>query len=532
MAGNNMIRILSSLVAFFAITPLQAQTHVGEVPRLVVAITVDQLRGDYLEMFRHTFGNKGFNRLIDNGLVYSNVRYNYPNPDRASAITTLFTGAYPSYHGITGEKRYQIESDHEVSSFSDDHYLGNYTTEKLSPRAIRVSTITDELKIASGGQSDVYAFAPYASQALASGGHAASGAYWIEDYTGKWATTTFYKNKQPAVDQQNRSAESLTLTIGSITWRPARETESYNAFPYTKNRYRFQHYFGNDKKDSYRLFKQSPYVNSEVNNMAIKVLESSQLGKRMNPDMLAVTFYAGNYEKALDKNYSIEIQDIYYRLDQEIGRLLDAIEASVGLKHALVYLVSTGYFSEQEIIPEGMVPAGGDFHPDRSQALLNMYLMALYGREQWIRKYYDRQLFFDRKLIEDRKIDFRELQEKAAAFLVQVAGIQQVFTSHQMTQASNNENSLFLRNGYYPGISGDLMLELKPGWRVVEPDSDLQVRERTNAVIAPVIFYGSDIKPQKINRTIDVTNIAPTVSYRLRIRAPNAAQSEILEELY
>ncbi len=166
MIGKNMIRVFTSLVAIFSIAPLLAQATTGEVPKLVVTITVDQLRGDYLEMFRHTFGNKGFNRLLSSGLVYRNVRYNYPNPDRASSITTLFTGAYPSYHGITGEKRYQPETGQEISSFTDDRYLGNFTTEKLSPRPIKVSTLTDELKIASGGQSDVFAFAPYASQAL------------------------------------------------------------------------------------------------------------------------------------------------------------------------------------------------------------------------------------------------------------------------------------------------------------------------------------------------------------------------------
>src|SRR5690554_6885789 len=174
----------------------------------------------------------------------------------------------------------------------------------------------------------------------------------------------------------------------------------------------------------------------------------------MNPDYLAVTFYAGNFSGALDKNYSIEIQDTYYRLDQELARLLDKIDELVGLNNTLIFVVSTGYFDENEIIPEGMVTSGGDFHPDRSQALLNMYLMALYGREQWIRKYYDRHIYFDRKLVEDRKIDFADLQEKAAAFLVQSAGIQQVVTSYQMMQATHNEHTLFLRNGYYPGISG------------------------------------------------------------------------------
>ena len=527
-----MIKILSSLVAFFSITALCAQNPTGEIPKLVVGITIDQLRGDYLEMFRHTFGNRGFNRLLTNGLVYSNVRYNFPNLDKASTITTIYTGANPSYHGITAEKKYVPESDSEVSSFFDNKYLGNFTTAKLSPLPVRVSTIADELKMASGGQSDIFAFAPDASQALASGGHAASGAYWIEDYTGKWATTTFYKNKQPAVDQHNRSVESLSSTIGNITWRPAVDIELYNAFPYTKNRYKFQHYFGVDKKDNIRLFKQSPYVNKEVNDIAIKVLASASLGKRMNPDYLALTFYAGNYEKALDKNYSIEIQDTYHRLDQELARLLDAIDASVGLKNTLIFVVSTGYFNEREILPEGMISSGGDFHPDRSQALLNMYLMVLYGREQWIRKYYNQQLFFDKKLLEDKKINLAEFQQNAAEFLVQSAGVQDVITSHQMLHGAYNENVQFYRNGYYKGITGDLFLELQPGWRIVDPQSPEQQRVRNNAVISPVIFFGSNIKPQTVDRTIEATEIAPSVSYRLRIRAPNAAKGEILKELY
>ncbi|MBF6629468.1 MAG: alkaline phosphatase family protein [Proteiniphilum sp.] len=527
-----MNKVLSSIVALFSITTLYAQSPSGEVPKLVVGITIDQLRGDYLEMFRHTFGNKGFNRLLNNGLVYSNVTYNFPNLDKASTIATIYTGANPSYHGITADKKYAVESDSEISSFTDNKYLGNFTNAKLSPLPIKVSTIADELKIASGGQSDIFAFAPDASQALASGGHAASGAYWIEDYTGKWATTTFFKNKQPVVDQHNRNSESLSYTIGSITWRPAIDIEHYNAFPYTRNRDKFQHYFGVDKKDNIHLFKQSPYVNSEVNSIAIKVLESSSLGKRMNPDYLAVTFYAGNYEKALDKNYSIEIQDTYHRLDQELGRLLDAIESSVGLKHTLIFVVSTGYFNEQEILPEGVVTSGGDFYPDRSKALLNMYLMALYGREQWIKKYYNRQFFFDKKLLEDKKINLAEFQQNAAEFLVQSAGVQDVITSHQMLHGAYDENVQFYRNGYYKGITGDLFLELQPGWRVVDPQSSAHQRVRNNAVISPAIFFGSDIKPERINRTIEATEIAPSVAYRLRIRAPNAAKGEILKELY
>jgi hypothetical protein len=527
-----MVKILSSLVAFFSITTLFAQTPSGEIPKLVVGITIDQFRGDYLEIFRHKFGNGGFNRLLNKGLVYSNIYYNFPNLNKASAITTIFTGVNPSYHGIMAENRYIVESNREVSSFFDDNYPGNSTAEKLSPLSIKVSTIADELKVASGGQSDIFAFAPDASQAFASGGHAASGAFWIEDVNGKWATSTFYKTKQPLIDQYNRSTQSLSIAIGSITWRPAIDVNQYNAFPYTRNRYSFQHYFGVEKRDNIRLFKQSPYVNKEVNDMAVKLLESELLGKRMNPDFLALTFYAGNYEKALDKNYSVEIQDTYYRLDQELERLLNAIDASVGLKNTLIFVVPTGYFNEQEIIPEGVVTSGGDFYPERSQALLNMYLMALYGREQWIKKYYDKQFFFDRKLLEDKNIDLREFQQKAAEFLVHSAGIQDVITSYQMLHGAYNQDVQYYRNGYYKGVSGDLFLRLQPGWQVIDTQSDQNERVRINAVIAPVIFFGSDINPRRIERTVDATEIAPSVAYRLRIRAPNAAEGKILGELF
>ncbi|NLX79990.1 MAG: alkaline phosphatase family protein [Proteiniphilum sp.] len=528
-----MIKILSSIVALFSITSIMA----GEVhtpPKLVVGITIDQLRGDYLEMFQHTFGDRGFKRLMSEGLVYSDTKFNFPNIDRASAISTIYTGSNPSYHGIVGENKYNLAKNQEVSSFLDEYYKGVFTSDQYSPLAVRVSTITDELKIASNGQSEVFAFAPNASQALVSGGHAANAAYWVDDMSGYWASTSFYKSERSVVDIYNKTPESLFRRANSISWKPSIDVSNYNAFPYTKNIYNFQHFFGADKKNAIRLVKQSPYVNNEVRVIAEKVIEENTLGTRQNPDFLALTFYAGPYEKSLDKNYSIEVQDTYNRLDKEIESLLDAIDKAVGLQNAFIFVVSTGYYNEQEIFDDNYISAGGDFYPERSMSLLNMYLMALYGREQWISKYYNQQIFFNRKLIEDKKIDFIEFQQKAAEFLVQSAGIQDVVTSHQMLHGAYNQNVEFYRNGYYKGITGDLYLELQPGWRLKYEDDKLEnhYRVRDNAIPCPVIFFGHGIKAQKINRIVDATEIAPSVSHRLRIRAPNAAKASILKELF
>ena len=528
-----MNKILSSLVAFFSLTSIFGAEATAP-PKLVVGITIDQLRGDYLEMFQHSFGESGFKKLLNEGLVYSDMKFNFPYIDRASAIATIFTGANPSYHGIVSENKYNVAENQEISSFSDHFYHGVLTTDRFSPLPVRVSTIADELKIASAGQSDIFAFAPHASQALVTGGHAATAAYWVDDLNGMWVTSSFYNTQRSLVEQYNKTQESLSRRATSMSWRPTVDVNKYNAFPYTRNLYNFQHHFGIDKKNGFRLLKQSPFVNTEVWNIAQRVLKFNNLGKRQNPDFLALTFYAGNYENALDKNYSVEIQDTYYRLDQEIADLLQTIDETVGLENTLIFVTSTGYYDEQEILPENYTSSGGDFYPERSTSLLNMYLMAIYGREQWVSKYYNKQLFLNRKLIEDKKLNFVEIQQKSAEFLVQSSGIQDVITSHQMLHGAYNQIVQFYRNGYYKGISGDLFLQIQPGWRIKYENDDKEnnVRVRNNAVSSPVIFFGNNIKPQKVYRTIDATEIAPSVTHRLRIRAPNAANAPILKELF
>ena len=191
-------KILSSLIAILAATNLEAQQ---QAPKLVVCITVDQLRGDYIEYFYNTFGERGFKRLMNDGVMYKNIRFEFSNIDEASAFATLFTGSNPCFSGITGNKKYDFENECELPILNDPAYLGNYTRDNYSPNALISSTIGDELKIASKGRSDVYAIAPNPQSALLSAGHAADGAFWIDNENGKWATTTYFKGVPWYVDR-------------------------------------------------------------------------------------------------------------------------------------------------------------------------------------------------------------------------------------------------------------------------------------------------------------------------------------------
>jgi predicted AlkP superfamily pyrophosphatase or phosphodiesterase len=221
-----MKRFLTSLIAVLAITNLEAQQ---QTPKLVVCITVDQLRGDYIEYFYNTFGDRGFKRLLNEGLVYKNIRFEFSNVDQASAFATLFTGTNPCFHGITGDSIYDFEKDKELPCLYDPAFLGNYTHDNYSPKNLISSTIGDELKIASNGRSDVYSIAPDANSAILSAGHAANGAFWLDNYNGKWATTTYYKNVPWYVDRFNNGNESLESRIESMVWEPSLPLKQYSA---------------------------------------------------------------------------------------------------------------------------------------------------------------------------------------------------------------------------------------------------------------------------------------------------------------
>lgn len=527
-----MIRIITSLVAILTISSVHAQTSVSETPKLVIGITIDQLRGDYLELFQHTFTEKGFKRLLNEGLVYQNIKFDFPNVDDASAIATIYTGAYPFYHGIVGNKKYLVAKQQEISTFSDPSYLGNYTQDNVSPLALKTSTIADELKIASRGASDVYSFAPNIGQALITAGLRANTAFWVDDYTGKWASTTYYKNFYWTVDQENRSEADFSVKAWGTRWTPLLSVNDYRAFPYMQNLTSFSHDMGTDK-ETYLKAKQTPALNENVRSTATKVMEKAEMGKRTSPDFLALTFYAGNYRNISD--YSFEIQDTYARLDREIEKLLDEVDKSVGLKNTLIFVTSTGYYNsnETDYRSEHNIPEN-KFFVNRCEALLNMYLMAIYGKDdKWVDKFYNGQIYLNRELIKKKNVSLSEIQNKAAEFVAEFTGVQEVYTSYQIQLGQWNPVMEYYRNGYTKETSGDLFVELQPGYKIINEQAPTaqEKQVRSNAIVCPVIFFGNNIKAQKVKRTIKATEIAPTVSYIMRIRSPNAAKEQALSEL-
>ncbi|MEG1839164.1 MAG: alkaline phosphatase family protein, partial [Bacteroidaceae bacterium] len=458
--------LLTSLITVLTFTGLQAQV-LPATPKLVIGLTVDQLRTDYIEAFVSLYGEGGFKRLWREGRVYRNAEFNFSNVDRASSIAAIYTGTTSGTNGIIGENWLDNTSLRVVNCVDDKNFMGNYTDETSSASKLMVSTISDELKIATQGKGLVYAIAPYREAAILAAGHSGNGAFWLNDNTGKWCSTTYYLEFPWWMNKYNEQ-NALDFRIENITWTPTHPVTSYKFLGSEWAQEPFIYRFDDQKKNKYRKLISSPFINEEVNRLATECLNNTQMGKDDIPDMLSLTYYAGNYDHKSIRDNALEMQDSYVKLDKSIAALLDLVDKKVGLQNTLFFITSTGYTdAEAPDLNKYRIP-GGEFHINRCAALLNMYLMALYGEGQYVEAYHGLQIYLNHKLLENKQLRLPEVLSKASDFLIQFSGVNEVYTSYRLLLGAWTPDIQRIRNGYNRKRSGDLLIDVLPGWTIME----------------------------------------------------------------
>lgn len=514
-------RLLTSLLAVVAIAGLQAQP-IPEVPRLVVGLTIDQLRMDYIEAFSAMYGEGGFKRLLREGRLYRNAEYEYVGIDKASAVASIYTGANPNVNGIVANSWMDRNTLRVVNCVDDTGFMGIYTSESTSPARMKVSCLSDELMIATQGVAEAYSIAPTREMAVLAAGHASKGAFWINDETGKWSGTTYYDNFPKWVSTYN-DRQGLDFRIGELTWGPYLPVTHYKYLTSETKQVTFKHKFDDERRNKYRRFKTSPYANEEVNRLVNACLNSTSIGKDFVPDLLTLSYYAGNYDHRPARELPLEMQDVYVRLDANIAELLDIIDRKVGLSNTLFFITSTGYADPEPIDePEYRIPTG-EFHLKRCAALLNMYLAAIYGEGQYVDAFYEQEIYLDHKLIEDKHLNLSEILARSSEFLLQFSGIKDVYSSQRLLLGSWTPEIGKIKNRYSSACSGDLWIEVLPGWTLVR-DHSLDTKVVRNMYSSsPLYFFGWDIKPEIIHTPVKIGNIVSTLTHFMRIRAPNAA---------
>lgn len=512
-----MLAIVASVVTM----GIAAQSP-AKRPTLVVGIMVDGLREDYLQLLKSCFGEGGFKRLMQEGVTFENVEYGR-GADRAAATAMIYTGTTASVNGITAASVYNVEQKRSLPVLLDPSKIGNYTDETYSPSALLVSTLADEIRIDGGGIGYVYSVAPDATQSIIMAGHAGNSAFWINDVTGKWATTTYYKDV-PATIQTRNYRLPLSRRLDTLSWTPSLPLVKYPDLPEYKRLYPFMHLFLEKNKDRYKAYKLSAPVNTEVTTVATEYIKSMSLGSREVMDMLNIAYTVAPYPYTKDADNRTELMDSYIKLDAELARLFQAIDRTAGMNNTLVFLAGTPASVTGRRDDEQWNIPSGEFSPRKAISLLNMYLMAVHGNGEWVNGYHNNQFYLNHKLIKERSADVKTLRTDAAEFLMRMSGVSKAVTLDDII-SGNADDSKALRDNTHINHAGDVYITVNPGWETVEEQDGKEIRtlSRHVATSSPVYILTPLVKAQTIETEVDACVISPTVARLLRIRSPNAA---------
>jgi len=498
-----------------------AQEKIKYAPRLVVSITIDQLRTDYLEAFSPLYCNDGFKRLMANGVVYENASYPFSTIDRASAISSVMTGVSPYYHSIIGEQWLNKETLRPVSCTDDPKQNG-----LVSPGQLQVSTLADELKVSTQGQAKIFAIAPYQDAAILSAGHAADGAYWIDSQTGQWNTSQYYSSMLPTWILRINELKSPYATIRDNVWEPVIELSgTFNYYQHIGNQIPFKHPFKGERK--FIEYLASGLVNTDVTQMAKECVTNQALGYDRVTDLLCLTYYAGTFDHKPVSDCQMELQDTYVRLDRELAQLIRTLESKLGAEHILFIITSTGYSDEESSDYQKYRIPSGTFYPNRTANLLNMYFGAIWGQGRYVETCFKNQLFLNHKLLESKRISLTDAGQRAQEFISQLEGVRNVYTALQLL-VGNNPQIYKIRNGFNPERNGDILIEVSPGWQLQNEDTHESQVSRASFNQFPIIFYGAGMQAEKVKEPVTIDRIAPTIAKTIRIRAPNACSAEPL----
>lgn len=534
MQPDKHISPIEKFQEFLKFTPFLAVTLLAtveaqaerQIPRMVVNITIDGLRSDLLDAFMPLYGSNGFQRLFNEGRVYDYAQYPNANLNRASSIATLATGAVPYDNGIINLQWFDRNTLRPTFCVADDTVRGIETTEKLSPRNLGVSTIGDELKAATEGKALVYAFAPFSDAAILSAGHAADGAFWIDQQSGKWASSSYYAPQLPQwVAMVNRN--SLNTTLPSTTWTPCSELSgNFCYFLSGGVKEPFSHKFKGER--AYATFSTSALVNEHVSALAKQCIKYTTVGLDDIPDFLSLTFYAGGFDNKPLTECAMEIQDTYVRLDKVIADLIAETDEKIGKGRTLFVVTSTGTTDEENTdLSKYRIPSG-NFYINRTANLINMMLMAIYGQGNYVEATYDDQIYLNHKLITDKQLNLSEMLDRCQELLLQSQGVKDAYSSQRLLLGAWTPGINKIRNSYNPRLSGDILVQVAPGWRLVNETQHQNRLIRESYLNFPIFFFGAEVKSEKIETPVTTDCVAATLASIMRIRAPNACHSAAL----
>lgn len=542
-----MRKLVVRMLLLLAVLPISVAQSQTERPKLVVGIIVDQMRQEYLYRFGDRFGEGGFKRFTDQGFMMANGHYNYIPTYTGPGHASVYTGTTPATHGIIGNTWYVKQLGRAIYCAEDSTVTnlgGTPENGNISPRNLLTTTITDELRFATGKRSKVVGIAIKDRGASLPAGHTGD-AYWYDDSNGDFMTSTYYYDSLTLPKWVTGfNAKKLPADYLKKTWNTLYPLNTYtssiadnNDFegPFTgKATPTFPYNLDSLQADNggLGLIASTPFGNSLTVDFALAAIEGEKLGQRGETDFLAVSFSSPDYIGHRFGPQSVEVEDNYLRLDQDLAKFFDYLDKTVGKGQYLVFITADHAVAE---VPSYMisenVPAG-NFNTGLVMNQLKGFAMAMYGEGNWILNFSNEQVFLNKDLAREKKIDFVQMQRDVADYSLRFKGVKEAYTAFDLrNQEFTRDRPHLLQMGYNHKASGDVMLVLEPAWLAGGQRGTTHGSGYSYDTHVPIAFYGWGIKQGKSSSYTTVTDIAPTLSVLLKIKMPNGTTGQPIKEI-
>ncbi len=532
--------ILSVFLTFSSFAQIKQSAKLNpDKPKLVVGVVVDQMRYDYLTRFWDKYGEKGFKRLISEGFNFKNNHFNYIPTYTAPGHSSVFTGTTPKYHGIISNSWYDKFSKQYVYCVSDEKVQSVGTMNsagKMSPHRMLATTIADENRLFTQMRGKSIGIALKDRGAILPAGHTANAAYWFHGQDeGNWISSSFYMKELPQwVANFNVSGKKLDYMK---SWEPIQKIDTYAESGIDENLFEggfkgkktatFPYDLEGLSKENggYDILKVTPFGNSLTTDFAIAALEGEELGKDEYTDFLSVSFSSTDY---IGHNFGVnskEIEDAYLRLDQDLGRLLAALDEKVGKGNYLLFLTADHGGGDVPTYLTSVKIPSGYFDDVQFEADLKSFLKEKYNREDLLESVSNYQVFFDYRAVKEAEIEFEALEKNIAHFILQYPMVSNVYTRKQLESADfTNGTAGLIQNGFNQKRSGDVVFVLNPA--VISYTTTTGSTHGSGFSYdthAPLIFFGKGIPHGNTAARSEIVDIAPTISMLLGIAFPNSS---------
>ena len=542
-------KLLATVAIFFCVSVV-AQTSPNDPlkrPKLVVGIVVDQMRWDYLYKFYPLYSEGGgFKRMLNNGFSCDNTFIPYTPTVTAAGHTSVYTGSVPAIDGIVGNVWYEKLKNKVVYCADDDSAKTIGATDdagEMSPRNLVVTTITDELRLATNFSSKVIGISIKDRGAIFPAGHVANAAYWYDPAIGNFITSSYYMDQLPAW-VNNFNNRKLPDSLYNLNWNLSlpenvyvqnrgADEQPYERKPFGADQKHFPYTLNIFAKKDYSKISITPHGNTLLEAMAEAAVLNENLGKNISTDFLAVSFSSPDYIGHTFGSESWEQLDDYIKLDSTLGRLLSFLDKQVGSGNYMVFLTAdhavanSPGFSKLHHLP------GGAFDDGIFVNQLKQLMVAKYKSANIIKGYYEDQLLLNYGVIDSLKLNKDQVEASIIAFAEQTPGIARAFPLRNVSNTTLTPvQKQMYSNTYYPTRSGDIQIVMQAGY--VSGDGLGTSHGLWNPYDAhiPLLWYGWNIKAGNTNREVYMTDIAATVAAMLHIQMPSGCVGKVIPEVF